>query len=98
MNVDPMVDVNTIIKNEPILESFKDDLLAPLKEDCDRFAADTSGDSSRYASLYEQTSALFDNCVDDMVTESTRVGQLLPIKAVDFPVLIKQNLALATKD
>lgn len=98
MNVDPMVDVNTIIKNEPILESFKDALLAPLKEDCDRFAADTTGNSSRYASLYEQTSALFDNCVDDMVTESTRVGQLLPIKAVDFPVLIKQNLALATKD
>lgn len=33
-----------------------------------------------------------------MITESTRVGQLLPIKAVDFPVLIKQNLAIASKD
>ena len=95
-NVDPMVDINILLKNEAIMENFKDTLLSPLADDCERFA--TNPDASRYASLYEQTAAMFDNCIEDMMTESTRVGQLLPIKAVDFPVLIKQNLAIATKD
>ena len=95
-SINPMVDINAMIKQPVIMENFKDTLLSPLKEDCLEF--DQKSDSSRYSSLYEQTSALFDNCVDDMITESTRVGQLLPIKAVDFPVLIKQNLAIASKD
>lgn len=95
-SIDPMVDINLMIKNPAIMESFKDALLDQLKTDCEEF--DAKSDSSRYTSLYEQTSALFDNCVEDLVTESTRVGQLLPIKAIDFPVLIKQNLALASKD
>lgn len=95
-SINPMVDINLMIKNSAIMESFKDTLLSQLKADCAEY--DAAADSSRYSTLYEQTSALFDNCVDDMILESTRVGQLLPIKAIDFPVLIKQNLAIASKD
>lgn len=95
-NIDPKVDISLMIKQPHIMESFKDALLQPLKDDCAEF--DAKADSSRYSTLYEQTAALFDNCVDDLITESTRVGQLLPIKAIDFPVLIKQNLAIASKD
>lgn len=95
-NIDPKVDINLMIKNNAIMESFKDSLLSQLKDDC--AALDSKSESNRYSSLYEQTAAMFDNCVDDMIAESTRVGQLLPIKAIDFPVLIKQNLALASKD
>ena len=94
-NIDPKIDINLMIKNPMLMESFKDTLLEPLKEDCERYEHEGH---SRYASLYEQTSAMFDNCLTDLIVESTRVGQLLPIKAVDFPVLIKQNLALAAKD
>lgn len=94
-SIDPKVDINLMIKNPPIMEAYKDALLSQLEEDCHKYEADGNG---RYASLYEQTSAMFDNCLADLVAESTRVGQLLPIKAVDFPVLIKQNLALAAKD
>ena len=95
VNVDPMVDINLLVKNPVMMESFKDKLLSQLQDDCRRFDAEGI---SRYATLYEQTSAMFDNCLEDLKTESTRVGQLLPIKAVDFPVLIKQTLALASKD
>lgn len=94
-NIDPKIDINLMIKNPVMMESFKDALLDQLKRDCEKYEADGN---PRYASLYEQTSAMFDNCLNDLVLESTRVGQLLPIKAVDFPVLIKQNLALAAKD
>lgn len=94
-NIDPKVDINLMIKNPMIMESYKDALLGQLEEDCKRYEQEGN---ARYASLYEQTSAMFDNCLEDLMIESTRVGQLLPIKAVDFPVLIKQNLALAAKD
>ena len=97
-SIDPMVDITTMVKNKAIMESFKDTLLSQLAEDSSRIIAEHGEDAGRYATLYEQTSALFDNCVDDLVTESTRVGQLLPIKAIDFPVLIKSNLAVASKD
>lgn len=95
-SIDPMVDINLMIRNDTLMESYKDALLSSLKEDCENFEA--IPDASRYASLYEQVSTMFDNCRDDLVTESTRVGNLLPIKAVDFPILIKQNLAIASKD
>ena len=103
-NINPILDVNLMIKDSAIMESYKDKLLSALEADCKRFDELTTADGERldyghrYGSLYEQTSALFDNCVTDFVTESTRVGQLLPIKSVDFPIIIKQNLALATKD
>lgn len=95
-NIDPMVDINLMIKNKALMESYKDTLLSQLQADCDEYAQVEGG--SRYATLYEQTSQLFDNCVDDLILESTRVGQLLPIKAIDLPVIIKQNLAIASKD
>ena len=96
--INPMVDINLMIKNRPVMESFKEELLSQLKEDCERFDSQIGEDASRYAQLYEDCSQMFDNCLDDMITESTRVGSLLPIKAVDFPIIIKQNLALAGKD
>ena len=94
--INPMTDINMMIKNESIMESFKESLLSQLKEDCEAFAANP--DASRYASLYENAAALIDNCTEDFIRESTRVGTLLPIKAVDYPIIIKQNLALACKD
>lgn len=95
-NINPMLDVSEMIKTPAIMEAFKDSLLSQLKDDCAEF--EMREPDSRYGSLYEQTEALFDNCVDDLLLESTRVGQLLPIKGIDFPIIIKQNLAIASKD
>jgi hypothetical protein len=61
-------------------------------------ANDPEHDYGTHSCLYEQVSEMFDNCVNDFVSESTRVPALLPIKAVDFPVLVKQQLKLASKD
>lgn len=94
--INPMLDVNSLISNNNAMESFKDAILGQLKEDCERYSEIDEG--GRYSTLYEQTSAMIDNCVDDFIKESTRVGQLLPYKAVDFPIIIKSNLALASKD
>lgn len=93
-SVDLMVDINSLLKNKAKLAAFKDSLLGELKTECANMD-DTFG---THSVLYEQVSDMFDNCVNDFYAESTRVSNLLPIKAVDFPVLVKQQLKLATKD
>ena len=100
--VDLMVDVNSLIKNKAKLGAFKDELLGELKQECtemeNTMANDNDACFGTHSALYEQVSEMFDNCVEDFYKESTKVGSLLPIKAVDFPVLVKQQLKLATKD
>ena len=97
--IDVMVNINDLIKNKSIMNVYKDSLLGELKTESAQMAS--SEDPTEYgthAVLYEQVSDMFDNCVDDFVAESTRVGSLLPIKAIDFPVLIKQALKLTAND
>ena len=97
--VNVMVDVNDLIKNKGKLKAYKDALLGELYTESEEMQQN-SGDMEygTHSKIYEQVSDMFDNCVEDFVKESTRVPQLLPIKAIDFPILIKQQLKLATKD
>lgn len=103
--INVMTDINMLIKKKNVLNAFKDQLLGGLATECTEMmerANDTVGDDfyepGTHATLYESISQMFDNCVNDFIKESTKVGQLLPIKAIDFPILIKQQLKLATKD
>lgn len=96
---DVMIDVNDLIKNKAKLQAYKDELLGQLCTECEHMMEHADDkEFGTHAHLYEQVSNMFDNCVEDFVKESTRVPQLLPIKAIDFPILIKQQLKLATKD
>jgi hypothetical protein len=96
--VDLMLDVNSLVRNKAVLSTFKDQLLGELKTECAEMQADDASNYGTHAYLYEQVSDMFDNCVEDFIAESTRVGNLLPIKAIDFPILVKQALKLATND
>lgn len=95
--VNLMVGVNDLMKDKAILKAFKESVLGELCNECAEMR-DPERDYGTHASLYEQVSDMFDNCVTDFVKESTRLPQLLPIKAIDFPILVKQYLKLATKD
>ena len=97
-NINPMLDITEMVKNKAVMSVFKDELLNELYRECAEMKQDPNTEYGTHALLYEEVSDLFDNCVDDLYKESTRVGQLLPIKAVDLPILIKQYLKLATKD
>ena len=88
-------DINTIIKNPAMLETVKDHLLGTLYTECENADEDNCG---FHEGLYDQCSTLFDNAVANLVSESTRIGTLLPIKAIDLPIVVKQHLAVATKD
>lgn len=93
-----MVDVNELLKNKAKLNAYKDALLGELKQESVDMAADVDHEYGTHYKLYQQVSDMFDNCIEDFVKESTSVGTLLPIKAVDLPILVKQQLKLATKD
>lgn len=95
--IDVMVDINSLIKNPGKLKAYKDALLGELQTECAAMN-DPEKEYGTHRNLYEQVSDMFDNCIDDFVKESTKVGQLLPIKAIDLPILIKQYLQLASKD
>ena len=96
--VDIMLDVNNFIRNKAILGSLKEQMLGELKLECAEMQNDDAANYGTHAYRYEQVSDMFDNCVEDFVKESTRVANLLPIKAIDFPILVKQALKLATND
>lgn len=89
-------DINQMIRNTDIMEAFKESALSGMKAESDsRADADKWGN---YSNMYEQLNQLWDNCTTDFVKESTTVGQLMPIKAIDYPILVKQHVSLATKD
>lgn len=94
---DIMRGVNNLISDPRAMSVYKESMLSELETFCEETAnanvADVKG--GVIASLYDQVSQLWDNTADELVQESTRVGQLLPIKAVDFPVLVRQHVALA---
>lgn len=95
-NINYFLDIAQLVKNGPVMQAFKEAALSTLeresreRQDAEKFGA--------YSNMYEQVSQLWDNCTADFVKESTTVGQLMPIKAIDYPILVKQHLSLATKD
>ena len=95
--IDLMMDINQVVRNQAMVQNLKDQLLGELKTECAQMQEDPDHYGT-HATVYEQVSEMFDNCVEDLVKESTRVAQLLPIKAIDFPVLIKQSLKLTAND
>ena len=84
--VDFKEDINTFIKNPTMVEAFKDTLLSGIQAFCENQSVDDIGN---FATLYDQVSDIFDGTVDDLCKESTRVGVLLPIKAIDLPICVK---------
>lgn len=93
--VDFKEDINTFIKNPTMVEAFKDTLLSGIQAFCENQSVDDIGN---FATLYDQVSDIFDGTVDDLCKESTRVGVLLPIKAIDLPICVKSHVKAATKD
>lgn len=100
--VDVKNDINMLIKNPALMESYKENLLGALGLSITQESTDMDDvndiKAQRHLNLCEAVSTLWDNCANDLYTESTKVGQLLPYQAVDFPILVKQHLKVCAKD
>ena len=78
------------LSDPTIVADFKQDLLGAFEESVNELAQrmqDTyqTDDIGNARTLYDQLSSLYDNKIDQYIQESS-VGQLLPIKSVDFPL------------
>ena len=92
---------NVNLKNDSMVGSFKQDMLSQLRSDVAEFqtvmeSADL--DAGHAATLYEQVSQLFDTKIDQFITESASVGNLHPIKTIDFPIMVKNQVQQSFKD
>lgn len=85
---------NDTLKNNAKVSSFKQNLLGKLQEDCQAF----DEDCGNAGEMFNQVSQMFDNKIEDMITESANVGQLMPIKTIDFPVMVKSQIKESYKD
>lgn len=91
--VDMRKDVNQFIKLPEVQKAFKDTLLSGFVSE-----SEDPTDLGQYTNrLYQEVSQLYDNTVDDLVKESTRVGNLLPIKSLDLPLVIRQHTKCVSK-
>lgn len=91
--VDMRKDVNQFINLPEVQKTFKDTLLSGFVSE-----SEDPTDLGKYTDrLYQEVSQLYDNTVDDLVKESTRVGNLLPIKSLDLPLVIRQHTKCVSK-
>lgn len=94
--IDIMRDLNVLLENSTAMSTFKDALLAPLYNEAK--AEDFEATLGHASATYEAVSALWDNTVDDFITESQGVTALLPIKTLDLPIIVKAHTKAAAKD
>lgn len=84
---------NEWLQNKALVATFKNALLGKLQDDVNGLCAVMEdGDAGAVGGLYDGVSMLFDNKVNQYITESANVGDLMPIKTVDFPVLVKSHI------
>lgn len=86
---------NDIVKDDAIWENYKSALLEVLATESADYNVDSHGTKSAYLN---QINTMLDNRRDMLIKESTTVGQLLPIKMIDFPLIIKDHLRNVIKD
>ena len=87
-----------LAKQNGYMDTYKNMILSPLQQDCEQIqeqyeCTDSYTLDSGLGSTYDVTSTLWDNVLNEQITESSMVGNLLPIKSIDFPLLYKANVA-----
>lgn len=92
--LDYFLDATTIVKNPAIIGQIKETALAGIMQEC----AERGEDWGSYQNLGVQIDKMWDNVTGQLTKEMTNVGQLRPISLIDYPVLVKQHISLATKD
>lgn len=88
------LDATNIVKNPAVLKSIKESALAGIMAE----SAARGEEWGTYSRLGDQIDKMWDNVTGQLTKEMTNVGQLRPISLIDYPVLVKQHISLATKD
>lgn len=94
-NININEDAHQIVKSDELYENYRDMLVRPLMEECSGYSWEDHGN---LAGLGDQVTAMMDNRRDLLLKESVAIGQLLPIKMVDFPLIVKDHLKNVIKD
>lgn len=94
------------LNDQSAIADFREDMLKPFEESAEQLRANMSSayggisdgyDIGNAANLYDQLGELFDNKIKQF-TEEAAVGALMPIKAIDFPIMMKTQVKQSYKD
>lgn len=94
------------LNDQTAIADFREDMLRPFEESAEQLRANMSSayggisdgyDIGNAANLYDQLGELFDNKIKQF-TEEAAVGALMPIKAIDFPIMMKTQVKQSYKD
>lgn len=97
-NIDIRKDINSFINSQEMIDTFKENLLSGFYAESVDVDSSNIGEADMLRGrLYNEVSQLYDNTIEDLVKESTRVGNLLPIKAVDLPLVVRQHAKCVSK-
>ena len=97
-NIDIRKDINSFINSQEMIDTFKENLLSGFYSESVDVDSSNIGEADMLRGrLYNEVSQLYDNTIEDLVKESTRVGNLLPIKAVDLPLVVRQHAKCVSK-
>ena len=97
-NIDIRKDINSFINSQEMIDTFKGNLLSGFYAESVDVDSSNIGEADMLRGrLYNEVSQLYDNTIEDLVKESTRVGNLLPIKAVDLPLVVRQHAKCVSK-
>ena len=88
--IDLKKDINTFIANEQAVEMFKESMLSGISE------ASQASDDPFISNLYDQCSMLYDNTIETYTESASKFGTLLPIKALDLPLVVKGHIKTAS--
>lgn len=92
--VNYFMDATAIVKSPAILKELKKTALSGIMQE----AAERGEEWGTYARLGDQIDKMWDNVTGQLTKEMASVGSLRPISLIDYPVLVKQHISLATKD
>lgn len=87
-----------VLSDDTLVASFKDDMLKCIQEDCDEIVNKWGDRAGTAANLYADCSQLFDNKVKEFCESAQQSGAMLPIKTIDFPIMVKNHVANSFKD
>lgn len=94
-----------VLNQDVIVSDFKHDLLSIFESAVDELSAKMQNeyhvedaDVGNVNKLYDSLCKLYDNKIEAFKEEANSVGTMLPIKSIDFPILVKEHVTNNFKD
>ena len=93
-----MKDAPRMMQNDAIMESYKEEMLAPILKDLREYPVNSEAERVHMEQVADQLEEAWDASKKSFIQESYNVANYLPLSTLDFPALVKQYIRFLGKD